>query len=101
MEDLVAGQTSPVDQQLLRDGYPFNAAGMTITLILRDKADNVLTLAGTVAWSDTSASKARFTPAASDLVASPAAYRARWRVVSGSVVTYYPSAEADQWWVRK
>jgi hypothetical protein len=101
MEDLVAGQTSPVEQQLLRDGAPFNATGMTLTLILRDSADVVLTLAGAVVWSDATTSKARFTPAANDLIASNAAYRARWRVVQGSVVSYYPSAGADPWWVRR
>lgn len=100
MERLVEGWTEPIRQQLLADGAPFDATGVTLELVLKDNAGNSVSTSGKTAWDTASTSIAKFTPGSSDLTAAGSPYTATWKLTSGSQVAFYPAPASDQWFVR-
>jgi hypothetical protein len=96
-DEYVDGWTAPIEYTLKhRDpatgaDSTFNAGGMTPSLILTDKNGNQITITGTVEWADSSVSRIRFKPSATDLVASKSPYTLHWKVTDEtSKVAYYP-----------
>jgi hypothetical protein len=103
---LVEGETIPVDVTLY-DGegaaqVAVNGTGLTISLILRDRAGGLVPFAGKVAWLVAASGTVRYSPAITDLKAAQSPYQARFKVTDGnSDDAYYPNAEADVWEVRR
>jgi hypothetical protein len=97
MDQYVEGWTKPIDKQLLLDHVPFDATGMTVTLELRDKNGTVVAEAGSTGWLTPTTSIVRYTPVAGDLTFARSPMRARFKVVSGSQVVFFPRGEAEEW----
>ena len=101
-ENLVAGWTEPVKQQLLADGTAVNGTGVTLDLDLRDRSGGKVSTAGKVTWSSAATGIAQYTPAAGDLKAEGSPYTARWVLTASSEVAYYPnSKDGDVWTVGR
>jgi hypothetical protein len=100
---LVAGQTEPIDVQLLADARPVDLTGATATLVLRDKAGTLVdTSGGVVTVLDALAGKVRYSPPASLFEAARSPYVVRWRVVDlATTIGFWPTREADQWLVGR
>lgn len=96
-ESFVEGWTSPIDYQLLKNHLPFNGTGMTVSLELRDKSGVVVAETGPTNWLDATQSTVRYTPAAADLVFAKTPMRARFKVVNGAEVVFFPRGEAEEW----
>lgn len=101
-EYLVEGWTSPINQQLLSDGLPFDLTGMTVVFQLFDLYGGVVGFSGSYSVTNASLGKVQFQPAAGDLVATQSPYQVRWKVTDGSgKISYFPRQQTDQWTVRK
>lgn len=96
-ENLVVGQTEPVEQQLTRNGVAENLTGATVELILWRGAVTINTAADVTAY-DVALGKVRYTPDWDDL--TPGVYQARWKVTKGSSIGFFPDGPADIWTVR-
>ena len=68
---------------------------------LEDIDGNAVSTSGKVAWDDATTSTAKYTPGASDMVATGSPYYATWKLTSGSQVAFFPNSDPDQWIVRK
>ena len=102
--DLTEGVTATVPVQLKFETVAeseifasFNAAGMTLTLILKDKNGAAVDVSGKVAWTVEATSEAAFSPTASDLVASKSPYTAHWQVTAGGKISFFPNGKPDVW----
>lgn len=98
------GRTVPIQRTLKRgprgQAAAFNATGMTVELVLRDRNGNEIAEAGTTGWSDASVSLAMFTPASSDLLSSRRKLYARWKVTDGTgAVAIFPGGLEPEEWV--
>lgn len=100
-EHFVEGWTAPIDYQLKKNGAAFNGTGMTVSLNLRDRDGVEITETGPTAWLDASQSTVRFTPAAADLTFVRSPIRARFKVVAGAEVVFFPRGEAEEWVIHR
>jgi hypothetical protein len=105
-EYFVEGWTEPVDYQLKKGpkGGPvaaFNASGMTVALELRDRDGVVVSEAGATDWLDATQSTVRYIPNAADLTYARSPMKARWKVTSGSGISWYPRSEPEEWIVGR
>lgn len=96
-ERFPAGWTDPIDYALEKDGASFDATGMTIDLVLRDRQGTELEVAGSVVFTDAATSQARFTPGAADFTVERSPLRARFKVTSGAQVAYFPKDTPLEW----
>jgi BppU N-terminal domain len=98
---VVEGQTEAIDVQLLADSRPVDLTGATPTLVLRDKTGALVdTSIGTITVLDAPTGKIRYSPPASLFDATKSPYVARWRVVDPATqIGFWPTREADQWFV--
>lgn len=97
-EPFVEGWTAPIDYQLKKNSLPFNGTGMTVSLELRDKDGVVVTELGPTAWLDATQSTVRYTPAPTDLTFARSPMKARFKVVNGPEVVFFPRGrEAEEW----
>lgn len=102
MENFVEGWTTPIDYQLKKNGAPFNAAGMTVELILRDKNKVEIAEGGLTAWSDETQSIVRYTPSATDLTVARSPMRVHWKVTDGAgKVAFFPKGEFEEWVIHQ
>lgn len=102
MEHFVEGWTTPIDYQLKKNGVPFDATGMTVELILRDKNGVEVIEGGSTAWSDAPNSIARYSPSATDLTVARSPMRVHWKVVDGAgKVAFFPKGEYEQWVIHQ
>ena len=106
MEHFVEGWTTPIDYQLKKGPEagplaPFNAAGMAVSLELRDRSGVVITETGSTEWLDAAQSQVRYTPAAADLTFARSPIRARFKVVAGADVAFFPRGEAEDWVIHR
>lgn len=98
MESFVEGWTTPIDYQLEKNGAAFNATGMAVELILRDRAGAEVTEGGTTVWSDAANSIARYSPSATDLTFARSPMRVHWKVTDGAgKVAFFPKGEYEEW----
>lgn len=82
------------------DPAAFDATGMTLALILRDRDGVIVTHAGTVAWIAAATSQAGYTPASGDLTVERSPLTARWKVTDGGgAVAYFPKDHPVTWYV--
>lgn len=100
MEHLVEGWTGNCDFTLLADGAAIDGAGLSVTLVLRDRNGGVVPVSGKVDWLVAASGTVRYSPAAEDLKAARAPYQARFKVNDGTRDVYFPNREADVWQVR-
>jgi hypothetical protein len=97
-EHFVEGWTAPIDYQLKKNDLPFDGSGMTVSLELRDKAGVVVAEAGTTGWLNAAQSTVRYAPAATDLTFARSPMKARFKVVNGTEVVFFPRGlEAEEW----
>lgn len=96
-DEIVEGWTEPLTfelDDLLVAGQapvPTNLAGKTVTLSLAGADGTVINTSAKVQVIDEAAGKVEYTPGATDLKAIQSPYRARFKVVSGLVVVFYPA----------
>ncbi len=84
--------TEPLIVQLLIDGAAFDATGMTITSVVRDRHQQLVTV--TTAWSTAATSQASLSPGADTFEADHGPYTLKYRVVDGAgKVAYFPPTE--------
>jgi len=88
-ELLTEGDAGPFLFTLLDAGATFNATGMTLAMIMKDK-DGTAVAPTAVGWSDATVSKATFTLATTDLTNARAPYTVHWKVTNGTQVVHYP-----------
>jgi hypothetical protein len=96
-ESFVEGWTASIDYQLLKNRLPFNGTGMVVSLELRDKSGGVVAETGSTDWLDATQGTVRYTPAAADLTFARSPIRARFKVVNGPEVVWFPRSEAEEW----
>jgi len=96
-ENIVLGQTAPIDHQLLFNGVAVDLTGRTVEVVLR-RGSTTADTAGDVSIIDNPTGKVRFTPDATDLLVG--VYMARWKVTSGAEIAFFPDGEGDPWTVR-
>src|SRR5690348_2765408 len=105
MKQIVEGETRPIVDTLYEgEGsarVAIDGSGLTVTLILRDRAGNTVQVAGNVDWRDASLGTVYYTPADNDLKSAGSPYAARWMVSDASGHAFYPNGEADKWVVRR
>ena len=99
-DDYVEGWTAGIEYDLMHKNpatgaeSTFDASGMSISILLKDKDNNTISFSGTVAWSDQSNSRAKFNPASGDFLRSKSPYSLWWKVTdASSKVAYYPQGE--------
>lgn len=103
-EQLVEGETREIVNQLLSNGVPVpgGIAGCTVALLLYDKTDRLITLAGTSGIKDAATSQVYFHPDPADFKAFRDPMKARWQLTdAGGKVSFFPNAGPDTWRVRK
>jgi len=103
MEHFVEGWTRRIDYDLKKGTTPavFNATGMTVETILRDRDGNEVTEGGATAWVDAANSRVGFTPLATDLTAARSPMRVRWKVTSGSAIEFFPKGDPEEWIIHQ
>lgn len=101
------GWTSPIQYNLYNvnpetgEKSTFDAAGMTATMVLKDKDGNVVDTVGDVSWSDEANSQIQFIPDATDFDASKSPYSVHWKVTDAwSQIAFYPQGAALLWIVH-
>ncbi len=89
---ITAAWTEPLIAQLLIDDAAFDATGMTITSVVRDRHQALVTVA--TAWSTAASSQASLSPTALTFDADHGPYTLKYRVVDGAgKVAYFPPTE--------
>lgn len=103
-QDLTAGWTGPIDEQLLADGQPYDLSTMTVELILKTKAGTQVSTTSTagpeVSILTSTSGVVRYLPTSADLKAEHSPYAARWKVTdSTGRVVFFPSGRPSVWTV--
>jgi hypothetical protein len=124
IDDWVEGETEPRRYVLKAGGVPFNLTGLTVTLVLTDRAGVIVDTAGDVAivtpQTGADIGAVIYSPDAADLMPSVGevyhtttvspvvgdfAYfsrRARFKVVDGAAtIGYFPRGDPDLWRIHK
>jgi hypothetical protein len=91
------GRTKHIDTQILGNGLPFDASGMTLAIELRDRTGALFTPTGAVSWLDITQSKVRFTPGATDLTVARSPIGVYFKLTAGADVDFAPTGEGDEW----
>jgi hypothetical protein len=93
--ELTEGCTAAIEYQLLHNNAPWNASLATAGAVLKDKNGAEVDLAGKVAWTTPTVSKIKYSPAATDLLASKSPYTLHWKITDqASKVAFYPQGAA-------
>ena len=93
-------ETAPRDIPVTDGGVAFDLTGATISLILYDSSETIVSNPGTcAAFGDPALGVVRFTPAnASVLLAAKSPYRARIKVTKSGADYLFPNdAHGDRW----
>lgn len=99
-QELTEGWTGPIDEQLLRDGSPYDITTMTVALILKTKSGALVSTTSTaeVTIFDSTAGIVRYLPTTADLKASLSPYSAKWKVTdSTGRIVFFPSGRPSRW----
>ena len=96
---IVAGTTKPIQFQLLEAGAAIILSGCTVTLLLSDRASNVIANPGTVTITDAVNGKVQLAPLNTLTFNDELGpYSARWKIVDGSgFVSFCPNGSRDIW----
>lgn len=103
LERFPAGWTTPIIYALKKSATAgavpaaFDASGMTLAIVLRDRTGAVFTPAGVAAWHDQATSLAKFTPVVGDLTVERSPIRARWQVTAADGIAFFPKDQPDEW----
>jgi hypothetical protein len=93
--DITEGWTSALDFQLLLNGAAFDATGMTLASVVRDREGKLVTVS--TAWGTQATSLARLSPVVTDFVAAQGPYSLRFRVTDGAgKIAYFPQGDASR-----
>lgn len=90
-------ETGYQDFQLFDAAGAYNGTSATVALDLVDRAGGKVDTSSKVAWLVASTGHVRVSPAAGDLVAERAPYRAVFIVTVDSRTYAFPSTDADTW----
>lgn len=88
--EIAEGTTSPLLLTLTADGAAFKGTSTTVGLIVRDRRGHLVTLAGTVSWSDAANGIAAIAAAPSDFPPAHGPYSLRFSVDAGGQRQYFP-----------
>ena len=89
-EVIPVGWTTPLDYQLEKNGASFNASGMTVAFVLRDRLGTQVG-GGTTSWLSEALSQARYAPASTDYTVERSPLTGRFEVTDGSgKKAYFP-----------
>jgi len=91
------GRTKAIDTQILGNGAPFDASGMTLAIELRDRNGALITPTGSVSWLDATQSKVRFVPGATDLTVARSPIGVYFKITAGADNDWAPTGEGDEW----
>lgn len=92
------GQTAAILRTILADGSAINGTGLTLSLVLKDRAKGLVPISGSVSWEDQTNGVAKYEPAAGDLVAIRSPYTAQWWVTDASNDSRpAPQGQAEVW----
>ena len=104
----VEGETKPITPTLYDgEGVSRTAAigtGLTLSLVVYDRAGGVVPISGKVSWSDAANGVAKYEPADTDLRVANSPYTARWTVTdTNGDIAYYPNhaTQPEKWLVGK
>jgi len=100
-ENYTEGYTGDIIYQLLDNGLPFDATGMSIDIVLKDQAGLTVDVVGDVSWETAALSKPKYIPDPTDFVAARSPYTAHWKVTNGTKVLFYPQGAPIVWRVHK
>ncbi len=104
----VEGQTAPLRVTLYdgegRSRVAIDGTGLTVSLMLRDRNESLVPVAGKVSWANQGSGYAQFDPEPTDLRAINSPYTARW-IVTDSTGKWAPypdhDTEPEEWRVGK
>lgn len=99
--ELVEGWTAAIEFHLKTAGSAQDLTGATVVLSLFDREGVQVCTTGAVTLTSSTGGKLTYTPSTCDLNADRSPYSARFKVTdAGSKVSFFPSAEPDEWVVR-
>lgn len=97
-ETFTPSWTTGIDYQLKKNGAAFDATGMTVTTILKDRAGREFTPSGGTTWAVQATSQVRFTPAVGDFTVERSPIAVRFRVTDGGgKVAEFPRNAPEEW----
>lgn len=92
------GQTGAILRTLLQDGSALDGTGLTLSLVLKDRANGLVPISGKVSWHSQSTGVAKYEPAGDDLKAVRSPYTAQWWVTDGNGDSRpAPQGEPETW----
>ena len=95
--DIVEGTTGTLEFQLLENGVPIDLAGVTVTILMEDRAGTTVSSPGTITVTDSDTGTIQLVPTSTSIfVASSGPYYVRWKLTASSgEISYVPSVNRD------